>query len=116
MATKSELIGVAVKRLQAQTPSLAKLRLVIGLNLTSGGITGPQRVESFRIELPGPQVSEGEPDDARVTLAMPRSMFELLATDGELADWREAYQYGHLKIGGDQRVLKLLGRALTASR
>ena len=35
---------------------------------------------------------------------MPAAMFALLAEEGELADWREAYYYGHLKVGGDPRV------------
>ena len=39
-------------------------------------------------------------------------MFNLLAEEGELADWREAYHYGHLKVAGDRRVMRLLGRAI----
>ena len=54
MAPTSELIIVAVQRFQAQVPALAGLKLVAALELTGGGLTGPQRSEHFRIEVPGP--------------------------------------------------------------
>jgi hypothetical protein len=112
MASTEELIIVAVQRVREAAPALANLRLVFGLDLTTAALTGPEAVEAYRVELPGPKVSEGEPDDARITLAIPKTMFNVLAEDGELADWREALQYGHLKVGGDARVKKLLGRAI----
>ena len=31
-------------------------------------------------------------------------MFDLLAEEGGLADWRDAFYYGHLKVSGDPRV------------
>ena len=43
---------------------------------------------------------------------MPKTMFNLLAEEGGLADWREAFHYGHLKVGGDARVKRLLGKAI----
>lgn len=112
MATSSELIVAAIQRLQAEVPTLAKLRLVFGLELTAGGVTGPEHSERFRVELPGPRVSEGEGDDERLRLAIPRTMFNLLAEEGQLADWREAYAYGHLRVEGDARVQRLLARAI----
>ena len=115
MAATSDLIIVAVQRLQAQVPALAKLRLVFGLELTAGGLTRPGKSEVFRIEVPGPQVSEGESDDARLRLSMPQTMFKLLAEEGQLADWKDAFYYGHLKVEGDPRVKRLLGRAIGRS-
>ena len=38
----------------------------------------------FRVELPGPKVSDGVADDARIRLQMPRAMFGVLAEEGEL--------------------------------
>jgi hypothetical protein len=112
VASTEELIIVAVQRVRDAAPALANLKLVFGLDLTTAALTGPEEVESYRVELPGPKVGEGEPDDARITLSIPKTMFKVLAEDGELADWREALHYGHLKVGGDSRVKKLLGKAL----
>jgi hypothetical protein len=112
LAPTSELIIVAVQRFQAQVPALAGLKLVAELELTGGGLTGPERSEHFRIAVPGPDVSEGEADDARITLSIPRTMFNLLAEEGELADWKDAFYTGHLKVEGDPRVRRLLGKAI----
>ena len=46
---------------------------------------------------------------------MPKAMFDLLAKEGGLADWRDAFFYGHLKVEGDARVKRLLGRAIDAT-
>jgi hypothetical protein len=112
VAPTSELIIVAVQRVQAQVPALAKLKLVFGLELTGGGLTGPPKSEQFRVEVPGPQVSEEAAEDARIELSIPQTMFSLLAEEGELADWKEAFYYGHLKVDGDPRVRRLLGKAI----
>jgi hypothetical protein len=42
-------------------------------------------------------------------------MFTLLAEEGAVADWREAFHTGHLQVGGDDRVRRLLGKAIAAS-
>ena len=112
MASDAELIRGAVGRVQGQAPKLAGLRLVFGVELTGGGLTGPARSDRFRVELPGPAVSDGPGEDERLTVSIPRPMFSLLAEEGELVDWREAYRYGHLKVDGDPRVIRLLGRAI----
>ena len=39
-------------------------------------------------------------------------MFNVLAADGELADWHEAYDHGHLKVEGDPRVQRLIGQVI----
>ena len=114
-AATSALIVVAVQRVQGEVPALANLKLVFSLEITSGGLMGPGKSESFRIEVPGPKVAEGEPEDARITLSVPKAMFTVLAEEGGVADWREAFHYGHLKVGGDPRVKSLLGKAIAAS-
>jgi hypothetical protein len=112
VATSRDLIIVAVQRLQGQVPALAKLRLVFGLELTGGGLTGPAKSDRYRVEVPGPQVSEGPADDARIEVSLPQTMFNLLAEEGQLDDWKDAFYYGHLKVEGDPRVRRLLGRAI----
>jgi hypothetical protein len=112
MASTADLVVVAVQRLQGQVPAFAKLKLVLSLELTSGGLMGPSSSENLRIELPGPKVTEAEATDARITLSVPAAMFKLLAEEGDLADWKDAFYYGHLKVGGDPRVKKLLGKAI----
>jgi hypothetical protein len=108
----SDQIAAAVARIQQEVPKLAKLRLVFGLELTASGLMGPGEANRFRVELPGPKVSAGPADDERIRLSIPRTMFKLLAEEGELVDWREAYHYGHLKAQGDRRVLRLIGQAI----
>lgn len=115
MASTSDLIIVAIQRLQGQVPAFAKLRLVFGLELTVGGLTGPGESERYRIELPGPKVGEAAGEDERIHLSVPRTMFTVLAEEGQLVDWREAFRYGHLKAEGDPKVLRLLGRAIERS-
>ena len=112
MASTEEQIAAAVTRVQGQVPKLAKLKLVFGIELTRGGLTGPGESERFRVELPGPRVSEGAGDDERLTLSIPQPMFRVLAEEGQLVDWREAFIYGHLKVQGDSRVQRLLGQAI----
>jgi hypothetical protein len=116
LASTSDLIIVATQRLRAELPPLAKLRLVFELELTAGGLTGPEKGERFRVELPGPVVSEGGADDARLSLSMPRAMFKVLAEEGQLVDWKEAFYYGHLKVDGDPRVKRVLGRAIESAQ
>ena len=115
MASTGDLIIVAIQRLQAQVPAFAKLKLVLGLELTVGGLTGPGESERYRIELPGPKVDAGAGEDERVRLSIPRTMFTVLAEEGQLVDWREAFHYGHLKAEGDPKVLRLLGRTIERS-
>ena len=115
MASNADLAVVAVQRLQGQLPAMANLKLVMSLELTSGGLMGPGKSEQLRIEVPGPKVTEAEAGDARVNLSIPEAMFKLLAEEGDLADWKDAFYYGHLKVGGDPRVRKLLGRAIDKS-
>jgi hypothetical protein len=113
--TEPEKISRAISRVQAEVPKLAGLKLVFGLELTVGGLTGPGESERYRIALPGPEISEGAGDDERLRVTVPRTMFDLLADEGRLVDWREAFHYGHLKVNGDSRVMRLVGRVIGSS-
>lgn len=107
MARPTELISVAVRNFEREVPALAKLKLVLRLELRGRG-----DVQVFRVRLPGPDVSKGEPEDARVEVTMPRSRFNELATDGKLQHWREAYEHGHIKVAGDHEIQKLIGTVI----
>ncbi len=107
MASAADLIKTAVERVQREAPALAGLKLVFGVELPARG-----DVQVFRVEVPGPKVSKGFSEDERLRLSMPRSMFNILAAEGELADWQEAYEHGHLKIEGDRKVQQLVGQVI----
>ena len=93
--------------MQQEMPALAKLKLVFGLELRGRG-----DVQMFRVEVPGPQISKGVADDARVTVSIPRSHFNELATEGKVRHYREAYEHGHIKASGDPNVLKLIAQVV----
>ena len=107
MASTAQLIETAVKRFQAEVPALANLKLVFGLELRGRG-----DVQLYRVELPGPKIAKAVADDARVTVAIPRSHFNELAADGRVKDYREAYEAGHIKVEGDANVQKLIAQVV----
>jgi hypothetical protein len=107
MPSASELITTAVERIQAEVPALASLKLVIGLELRGRGDT-----QLYRVELPGPKVSKGYAEDERLHISIPRSHFNELAADGRIAHWHEAYDHGHVRIEGDQRIQQLVGQVI----
>jgi hypothetical protein len=107
MASTQQLIETAVRRFQGEVPALARLKLVFELELRGRG-----DVQMFRVELPGPKISKGVGDDARVTVSIPRSDFNELATDGRARDYRQAYERGHIKASGDPNVLKLIAQVV----
>jgi hypothetical protein len=65
MASAEELIRTAVERVQKDVPALAKLKLVVGLQLPARG-----DVQAFRIELPGPKITKGVADDERLRITV----------------------------------------------
>jgi hypothetical protein len=107
LASAEELIRIAVAQVQKEVPALAKLKLVFGLELPARG-----DVQVYRVEVPGPKVKKGFSDDERLRLSVPRAMFNILAAEGELADWREAFEHGHLKIEGSPQVQQLIGQVI----
>jgi hypothetical protein len=107
MARAAELINVAVRNIEREVPALAKLKLVLRLELRGRG-----DVQVFRVRLPGPEVTKEEPEDARVEVSIPRSHFNELVDDGKLRHWREAYEHGHIKVEGDPNIRKLVGQVI----
>ena len=107
MPRTQDLIGQAYNQIILELPALDKLKLVMRLELRGRG-----DVQVFRVRLPGPEVSKGEPDDARLDVSISRSHFNELASDGKLKNWHEAFEHGHLRVGGDPAVIKLLGSVI----
>jgi hypothetical protein len=100
--TKS-LIETAVARFLEEVPALQPLKLVAGLELRGRG-----DIQLYRIEMPGPKVTKAIASDAKVTLAIPRSHFNELATKGRVRDWRDAFENGHAKATGIEQVMRLI--------
>jgi hypothetical protein len=97
------LIETAVRRFLAEVPALQPLKIVAGLELRGG-----RDLQIYRVELPGPKVSKDIPSDAKVTLTLPRSQFNELATKGTVKNWREAFAHGDVKATGVEQVMKLI--------
>jgi hypothetical protein len=106
------LIVRAVERLQQEVPALAKLKLVVRLELRSRGADTP----IWRVEVPGPTIARDPAGDARVDVSVARSHFNELAQDGRLRDWAEAYEHGHVRVSGDSAVIKLLANVIERQR
>lgn len=106
-ASTADLIRTAVEGIQREVPSLAKLKLVFGLELRGRG-----DVQVYRVELPGPKISKGFGEDERVHVSIPRSHFNELATDGKVSHWHEAWDVGHIKVEGDPNIQKLVGQLI----
>ena len=107
MASTQDLIKTAIERFQADVPALAQLKLVFELELMGRG-----DVQMFRVELPGPQISKASTQDARVTLTIQRSSFNQLATEGHVAEYRQAWESGLIKATGDPNIQKLIAQVV----
>jgi hypothetical protein len=111
MASANEVITTAYEGLVGEVPSLGRLRLVTRLELRGRG-----DVQVYGVSSPGPAIGKGEPDDARVEVAINRSDFNELAEAGDLERWADAVEHGKIKLGGDPAVLKLLGTVIAKHR
>ena len=103
MARAQDLIAQAYQRLIAEVPALDRLKLVFRLELRGRG-----DVQVFRVRCPGPEITKGEPDDARISVSVSRSHFNELATEGRIKDWRAAYEHGDVRVEGDRRIQRLV--------
>jgi hypothetical protein len=108
MASTTELIETAIERFQAEVPALAQLKLVFELELRGRG-----DVQMFRVEVPGPEISKAaSTEDARVSVEILRSQFNQLATEGNVRQYREAYDSGLIKVTGDPNIQKLIAQVI----
>jgi hypothetical protein len=106
------LIAQAVRRLGEEVPALARLKLVIKLELPARGGGAPV----WRVEVPGPEIDRDPAGDARVEVSVARSHFNELATEGRLKHWVDAYEHGHVRVAGDPAVTKLIGNVIERQR
>jgi hypothetical protein len=97
------LIETAIKRFLEEVPALAPLKLTFAVELRGRG-----DVQMYRVQLPGPRITKGIAEDARVRVEMPRSFFNIMAQEAHIADWREAFMYGKAKATGVQEIMKLI--------
>jgi hypothetical protein len=97
------LIDTAISRFLKEVPALAPLKLIFAVELRGRG-----DVQMYRVELPGPKITKGIAEDARVRVEMPRAFFNIMAREAEIADWREAFMYGKAKATGVQEIIKLI--------
>src|ERR1700712_3083640 len=97
------LIELAVRRFIDEVPALAPIKLVVGVELRGRG-----DVQHFRLEMPDVKVTRGPAADARVHLDMRREFFNVMAREGKVPDWVEAFSYGQAKASGPEQIVKLI--------
>ena len=108
MASADQLIKTAIERIQKDVPALAKLKLVFGLELPRAAATC--RCSGWRSR--ARRSARASPRTSALRLSIPRAMFNILAAEGEIADWEEAYRYGHLKVEGNPKIQQLIGQVV----
>ena len=106
MASTAQQIENAITHLQEEVPALKKLKLVFGLDLRAKGDT-----QTYRVEVPGPEVSKGRGEDERCRVEIDRAQFNQLADDrSTVGSYRRAAETGHIRYEGDPNVAKLIIR------
>jgi hypothetical protein len=97
------LIELAIRRFLSEVPALAPLKLVVGVELRGRG-----DVQHFRLEMPDLKVTKGPAADARMRVEMRREFFNVMAKEGHVPDWVEAFTYGQAKATGPEQFVKLI--------
>jgi hypothetical protein len=101
------LIEVGVRRFLKEVPALEPIKLVVGVELRGRG-----DVQHFRLEMPDIRVTKGPAADARLRVDMRREFFNVMAREGKVADWIEAFSYGQAKATGPEQFLKLISNVV----
>lgn len=97
------LIEIAARRFVEEVPALAPMKLIVGVELHGRG-----DVQHFRLQMPEVEVKKGPPSDARINVEMRREFFNVMAKEGKVPDWVEAFTYGQAKATGPTQFLKLI--------
>lgn len=106
MASTAQMIESTIGNLQREVPALKKLKLVFGLDIRAKG-----DMQTYRVEVPGPQISKGRGEDERCRVEIDRAQFNTLADDrSTAASFRRAAETGHIRFEGDSNVAKLIVR------
>ena len=101
------LIEVATRRFIGEVSALEPIKLVVGVELRGRG-----DVQQFRLEMPGVKVTKGPAADARLRVDMRREFFNVMAKEGKVADWIEAFTYGQAKASGPTQIMKLISNVV----
>ncbi|MFZ1154627.1 MAG: hypothetical protein WAN93_06960 [Solirubrobacteraceae bacterium] len=101
------LIERAARRFVEEVPALAPMKLIVSVELQGRGDT-----QHFRLQMPEVQVTKGPPEDARINVEMRREFFNIMANDGKVPDWIEAFTYGKAKATGPSQYLKLIANVV----
>jgi hypothetical protein len=97
------LIELATRRFVGEVSALEPIKLVVGVELRGRG-----DVQHFRLEMPGVKVTKGPAADARLRVDMRREFFNVMAREGKVADWVEAFAYGQAKASGPEQIMRLI--------
>src|SRR4051812_43531391 len=97
------LIETAINRFLEEVPALQPLKLVFAVELRGRG-----DVQMYRVVLPGPEITKGIAEDARVRVEMPRAFFNVMAQEAHIADWRGPLMYGRARARGVEQIIKLI--------
>jgi hypothetical protein len=97
------LIELATRRFVGEVPALEPIKLVVGVELRGRG-----DVQQFRLEMPEVNVTKGPAADARLRVDMRREFFNVMAREGKVADWIEAFTYGQAKASGPEQIMRLI--------
>jgi hypothetical protein len=97
------LIERAARRFVEEVPALAPINLIVGIELHGRG-----DVQHFRLQMPEFAVAKGPASDARINVEMRREFFNVMAAEGKVPDWVEAFTYGKAKATGPSQFLRLI--------
>src|SRR2546421_5982115 len=97
------LIELATRRFISEVPALEPIKLVVAVELRGRG-----DVQQFRLEMPSVTVTKGPATDARLRVDMRREFFNVMAREGKVPDWIEAFTYGQAKATGPEQFLRLI--------
>jgi hypothetical protein len=105
------LIELATRRFIEEVTALEQIKLVVGVELRGRG-----DVQHYRLEMPGVKVVKGAADDARIRVEMRREFFNVMAKEGKVPDWIEAFTYGQAKATGPEQIVRLIMKVVEAQQ
>jgi hypothetical protein len=105
------LIEIATRRFLEEVPALEPIKLVVGVELRGRG-----DVQHFRLQMPEIKVDKGAAVEAHVRVDMRREFFNVMAREGKVPDWIEAFTYGQAKATGPEQFLKLITKVVEAQQ
>jgi len=105
------LIELATRRFIEEVPALAPIKLIVSIELRGRG-----DVQQFSLQMPDVLVTKGSAADAHVRVEMARAFFNVMAREGKVPDWIEAFTYGQAKASGPEQFLKLIIKVVEAQQ